>query len=163
MSQIGLDPLDQLQVRAARGRVERHQLGQDVDSAIGQDFGRGNHHQSLDRFSSRRLPVRSKIAVLGVVAPKARRRRSILTLSCPDRPGIVAAVSTFLFEAGCNILDAQQFDDTETDRFFMRVVFNRLPISRARRRRCAPIAASVAIAERFGMEWTLRDREARKR
>ena len=35
----------------------------------------------------------------------------VLTLSCADRPGIVAAVSTYLFEQGCNILDAQQFDD----------------------------------------------------
>ena len=42
----------------------------------------------------------------------------ILTLACPDRPGIVAKVSTFLFERGCNILDAQQYDDEETDRFF---------------------------------------------
>jgi formyltetrahydrofolate deformylase len=48
----------------------------------------------------------------------------ILTLSCPNRPGIVAAVSTHLFENGCNILGANQFDDTETGRFFMRVVFN---------------------------------------
>ena len=42
----------------------------------------------------------------------------ILTLSCPDQRGIVAKVSTFLFERACNILDAQQFDDTETGRFF---------------------------------------------
>ncbi len=48
----------------------------------------------------------------------------ILTLSCPNRPGIVAAVSTFLFENGCNILEAQQFDDTESGRFFLRMVFN---------------------------------------
>ncbi|MFY8208098.1 MAG: ACT domain-containing protein, partial [Caulobacter sp.] len=34
----------------------------------------------------------------------------ILTLSCPDQRGIVAKVSAFLFERGCNILDAQQFD-----------------------------------------------------
>ena len=47
----------------------------------------------------------------------------VLTLSCPDRPGIVAAVSTFLAQSGQNILDAQQFDDTETKKFFMRVVF----------------------------------------
>ena len=64
---------------------------------------------------------------------------AILTLSCPNRPGIVAAVSTLLFEAGCNILDAQQFDDTETGRFFMRVVFNRLDESQPQPR----IAASV--------------------
>ena len=49
----------------------------------------------------------------------------VLTLSCPDRPGIVAAVSAFLAQDGQNILDAQQFDDVETGRFFMRVVFDR--------------------------------------
>jgi formyltetrahydrofolate deformylase len=87
-------------------------------------------------------------------------RTAILTLSCPNRPGIVAAVSTLLFEAGCNILDAQQFDDTETDRFFMRVVFNRLEESQTQ----AAIAASLGeLAKRFGMEFTLREREARKR
>jgi formyltetrahydrofolate deformylase len=48
----------------------------------------------------------------------------LLTLSCPNRPGIVAVVSTHLFHSGCNILDANQFDDTESDRFFMRVMFN---------------------------------------
>jgi formyltetrahydrofolate deformylase len=47
----------------------------------------------------------------------------VLTLSCPDRPGIVSAVSTFLARNGQNILDAQQFDDVETGHFFMRVVF----------------------------------------
>ena len=50
----------------------------------------------------------------------------ILTLSCPDQPGIVARVSAFLFERGANILDAQQYDDQETGRFFMRVVFDAL-------------------------------------
>ena len=50
--------------------------------------------------------------------------RHILTLSCANRPGIVAKVSTALFDGGFNILDAQQFDDTETGNFFMRVMFN---------------------------------------
>ncbi|HYW57108.1 MAG TPA: formyltetrahydrofolate deformylase [Polaromonas sp.] len=56
----------------------------------------------------------------------------ILTLSCPDRPGIVHAVSGFLFERGGNILEAAQFsddkrDDTDADAtglFFMRVSFS---------------------------------------
>ena len=48
----------------------------------------------------------------------------ILTLSCEDRPGLVAAVAGLLFENGGNILEAQQFDDVETGRFFMRVVFD---------------------------------------
>ncbi len=42
----------------------------------------------------------------------------ILRLSGPNRPGIVAAVSSYLFEQGCNILEAQQFDDTESNTFF---------------------------------------------
>lgn len=52
----------------------------------------------------------------------------ILTLACPDRPGITARVTGFLFERHCNILDAQQFNDRAeaggTDRSFMRVVFD---------------------------------------
>jgi formyltetrahydrofolate deformylase len=47
----------------------------------------------------------------------------ILTLSCGDQPGIVARVATLLFESGGNILEAQQFDDVESHRFFMRVTF----------------------------------------
>ncbi|MFO1149631.1 MAG: formyltetrahydrofolate deformylase [Alsobacter sp.] len=84
----------------------------------------------------------------------------VLKLACPNRPGIVAAVSSYLFEAGCNILDAQQFDDTETDRFFMRVVFN--PVNgggsvETLRQGFAP------IAEAHGMEWSIRDRAERRR
>ena len=48
----------------------------------------------------------------------------ILTLSCPDRTGIVYRVSGLLFELGCNILDSQQFGDDETGRFFLRVHFD---------------------------------------
>lgn len=46
-----------------------------------------------------------------------------LVLSCPDRPGIVARISTLLFQYGGNILEARQFEDAETGKFFMRVVF----------------------------------------
>jgi formyltetrahydrofolate deformylase len=84
----------------------------------------------------------------------------VLTLSCPDRPGIVSAVSTFLAHNGQNILDAQQFNDIETGHFFMRVVFN-----------AADLAVNLpslqtgfnAIAERFGMDWQMRDRATRRR
>ena len=51
---------------------------------------------------------------------------SILTLSCLDRAGIVADVSGFLRDRGANILEAQQFRDPETNRFFMRVEFENL-------------------------------------
>jgi formyltetrahydrofolate deformylase len=58
----------------------------------------------------------------------AGSRECILTLSCPDATGIVHAVSGLLFQAGCNIVDSQQFGDAEdgdaTGRFFMRVQFS---------------------------------------
>jgi formyltetrahydrofolate deformylase len=50
----------------------------------------------------------------------------ILTLSCDDRPGLVAAVTGFLADQRCNILESQQFNDTEDCQFFMRVVFDLL-------------------------------------
>ena len=82
----------------------------------------------------------------------------ILTLSCPDRPGIVARVSTLLFEHGANILDAQQFDDGETGRFFMRVVFTPGPGGAA-----AVRPGLEALAADLAMDWTLRDPKARRR
>ena len=48
----------------------------------------------------------------------------IVTFSCPNRPGIVAAVSQRLFELGANITEAQQFDDMGSTQFFMRIVLN---------------------------------------
>ncbi len=48
----------------------------------------------------------------------------ILRLSCDDRPGIVAGVTGFLLAQKCNILESQQFNDTEDGQFFMRVVFD---------------------------------------
>lgn len=47
----------------------------------------------------------------------------ILTLSCPDKPGIVHAVSGLLFKHGANIEEAAQFNDAQTGLFFMRVQF----------------------------------------
>jgi formyltetrahydrofolate deformylase len=48
----------------------------------------------------------------------------VLSLSCQNRPGIVAAVSTYLFEHGADIREAQQFDDSETGKFFARIGFD---------------------------------------
>ncbi|MBI5256679.1 MAG: formyltetrahydrofolate deformylase [Burkholderiales bacterium] len=56
-----------------------------------------------------------------------REQEFVLTLSCRDQTGIVYAVSGLLFQAGCNIIDSQQFGDVEgeaaTNLFFMRVHF----------------------------------------
>jgi formyltetrahydrofolate deformylase len=84
----------------------------------------------------------------------------VLTLSCPDRPGIVAAVSTFLAQSGQNILDAQQFDDVETRKFFMRVVFTAADLAVEL---SALQTGFTAIAQRFAMEWQMRDRAAKRR
>jgi formyltetrahydrofolate deformylase len=62
-----------------------------------------------------------------VSADSQAPREFVLTLSCRDRPGIVHAVSGLLFQAGCNIIDSQQFGDVTGDDatglFFMRVHF----------------------------------------
>src|SRR4030088_1318821 len=84
----------------------------------------------------------------------------VLTLSCPDRPGIVSAVSTFLAHNGQNILDAQQFDDVETKKFFMRVVFTAADLAVEL---SALQTGFAGIAERFGMHWQMRDRASRRR
>ena len=77
----------------------------------------------------------------------------ILTLSCPDRPASSPRVSALLFERGANILDAQQYDDDETGRFFMRVVFDpgrrrRGDAARGLRRRGATIRHDLDAARR---------------
>jgi formyltetrahydrofolate deformylase len=76
----------------------------------------------------------------------------VLTLSCPDRPGIVAAVSGALAERDCNIVESQQFGDRDTGRFFMRTQFD------------APdhlkdvlSEAFSALTPEFGLDWHLHD------
>ncbi|MGC2774040.1 MAG: formyltetrahydrofolate deformylase [Bradyrhizobium sp.] len=84
----------------------------------------------------------------------------VLTLSCPDRPGIVSAVSTFLAHNGQNILDAQQFGDFETGHFFMRVVFTAADLAV---NLSALQTGFTAIADRFAMDWQMRDRAGQRR
>jgi formyltetrahydrofolate deformylase len=84
----------------------------------------------------------------------------ILTLSCDNRPGIVAAVATAIFQLGGNIRESQQFDDTETGRFLARIVLdhpdNQLDVPALR-------AALTSVAARFAMTWDLRDKAQRRR
>ncbi len=77
----------------------------------------------------------------------------ILNLSCPDRPGIVHAVSGFLFQRGGNILDAAQYaddkDEDATGLFFMRVAFScEMPLETLRQE-------LVQMAQGFDMQWQL--------
>ena len=83
----------------------------------------------------------------------------ILTLSCSQRPGIVHAVSAFLFEHGCDIVEHQQFDDTTRDALFLRTEFVSVHDLDA-----PDLSAAFGreVAAKFGMSYTLdRDRPQR--
>src|SRR5260370_34749945 len=65
-----------------------------------------------------------------------------LVITCPDRPGIVAAVSEFLFEAGANITESQQYStDPFGGTFFLRVEFHLGGLDRRDRGRADPVSA----------------------
>ncbi len=77
----------------------------------------------------------------------------ILTVTCPAQRGIVAAIASFLAQNGCNITDSSQFDDAQTDRFFMRVSF----VSEEGVALAALREGFAAVAKPFGMEWAIHD------
>ncbi len=83
-------------------------------------------------------------------------KRGVLTVSCPDRPGIVAAVSGVLAANGCNIVESQQFGDRDTGRFFMRTQFD------AGEGRGGKLAEEfTALEPEFALEWRLHDLDVR--
>ena len=81
----------------------------------------------------------------------------ILTLSCPDRAGIVSAVTAALFEAGGNIIEANQFNDPETGKFFMRVKFE------AEGDTDSLLASFSEVKMEFGLTLSLRLAEEKQR
>ncbi|AEW94743.1 formyltetrahydrofolate deformylase [Streptantibioticus cattleyicolor] len=83
----------------------------------------------------------------------------VLTLSCPDKQGIVHAVSSYLFMTGCNIVDSQQFGDQDTGLFFMRVAFSAEPPVTVEKLR----ASFAAIADSFQMDWRIHPAEEKMR
>lgn len=82
-----------------------------------------------------------------------------LRLQCDDQPGLVARVATFLVNAKCNIVDAQQFNDALTDKFFMRIVFD-LGTGTAFE---AVRDGFAPIAEELGMDWAVRSNSVPKK
>jgi formyltetrahydrofolate deformylase len=79
-------------------------------------------------------------------------------VACPDRPGIVAAVSGFLFARGANIVSSQQYSsDPSGGRFFLRTEFF-LPPAEASEDARASLAQAFAaeVAEGFAMQWRVR-------
>lgn len=83
----------------------------------------------------------------------------VLTLACKDRPGIVAAVSSHLFEQGQTITEAQQFEDPETGGFFMRVSFKRSEAGND----ADPREGFAPVARRFDMTWSITAAEERRK
>lgn len=84
----------------------------------------------------------------------------VLTLSCPDRRGIVAAVAGQLAEHSCNITESQQFGDAYANRFFLRTQF---AMEDAAVGEDTLRAAFAALAAEFGMDWQVARLGARPR
>ncbi len=82
-------------------------------------------------------------------APTGRPVHRVLTLSCPDRPGIVRAVAGLLADHGGNITESQQFGDPESGLFFMRVQVEATATAEQLD------AALSALADEFSWTWTL--------
>lgn len=86
----------------------------------------------------------------------------VLTLDCLDQPGITARVTAFLFERGCNILDAQQFNDRRDgggeDHFFMRVTFDPAGLNPWQVR-----SDFESFAAAFAMQWRIARRDRARR
>jgi formyltetrahydrofolate deformylase len=82
----------------------------------------------------------------------------VLTLSCPDKPGIVYAVSSFLVQHSANIIDSQQYGEPDGGHFFMRVYFSvpqpGLTVAELER-------DFTWVAESFHMSWQLHDKSER--
>jgi formyltetrahydrofolate deformylase len=82
-----------------------------------------------------------------------------LRLQCDDKPGLVAKVAGYLADHGCNIVDAQQYDDAMNNMFFMRVAFKcdaEDPLEGLRQ-------GFAPIAQDAGMEWSMADQATPKK
>ena len=91
-------------------------------------------------------------------AQSKHMRDFVLTLSCPDKTGIVHAVAAFLHAQGCNIVDSAQYGDPGTKHFFMRVHFEsmrpRMTLEQLRKR-------FANVAHKFSMDWQIHDMDER--
>src|SRR5258707_114459 len=85
---------------------------------------------------------------------KTANQQWILTLSCPDKPGVVHGVASYLLMTGCTILDSQQYGDPDTGLFFMRVSFTRVNDEVTLE---SLNGGFEAIGASFQMQWQFRD------
>ena len=79
---------------------------------------------------------------------------AVLTLSCPQRSGIVHSVSRFLFERGFDIVEHQQFDDPAAQRLYLRTAF----VQREKALSASDLASDFArVANEFSMDFNFHD------
>jgi len=91
---------------------------------------------------------------------ESKGQEFILTLSCPDKPGIVYAVSSFLVQHSANIIDSQQYGEPDGGLFFMRVHFSVPPPGRP----TAELERDFSwVAEAFHMSWRIHEATERIR
>lgn len=86
------------------------------------------------------------------------RGHACILVSCQDRPGIVSAISTFLFDHGANIVELDQHTNVSDGAYFMRVEFDAAP----------PAVSKIetdftSVADQFGMNWRIAVTERKKR
>src|SRR6476620_6425124 len=108
--------------------------------------------------ASRARPTRSALMADLDVRPTKEAPVShpfILTLSCKERPGIVHAVSSFLFEHGCDIVEHQQFDDAVRGQLFL--LFEVIGNTETDAQRLAE--AFRVVADEFGMSYRITGEE----
>ena len=88
----------------------------------------------------------------------------VLALDCPETRGLVHAVSGFLLEQGCDILESKQFDSQDDGHFFMRIHFASAGDFPGGPTTLGSLEeAFVSVAEKFGMQWHLRAHGAKRR
>lgn len=102
----------------------------------------------------------SSDTVHGMAANETTPDTAVLLVCCPDRRGIVAALSQELYRLGANILDADQHTDPEAAQFFQRIRFDRAGLSVDR----PDLEEAIGrVAAHYDMTWSLRHRDERKR
>jgi len=93
--------------------------------------------------------------------PDEKSARARMLISCPDKAGIVAAVSQFLYEQGANIVQSDQYTmDPEGGMFFMRIEFD---LQELERRLPSLQEDFTRVADRFSMRWSIYRAARRKR
>ncbi|MFE4544599.1 formyltetrahydrofolate deformylase [Arthrobacter sp. NPDC056727] len=90
---------------------------------------------------------------------KARTAEFVLTLACPERPGIVRAITTFLADRGFDIVEHQQFDDHVSGNLYLRTAFTQSSAANDAGQQTAESLTSefAAIAGEFGMDFSIHD------